>query len=47
MGAIKAVFGWIFRNALLFALIVAALIAHSVWSEAQQAEQGRAIRSAG
>ncbi|MBX7494226.1 hypothetical protein K3163_13500 [Qipengyuania sp. 1NDW9] len=39
MGAIKAVFGWIFRNALLFALIVAALIAHSVWSEAQQAEQ--------
>ncbi|MBY6219237.1 hypothetical protein [Qipengyuania aquimaris] len=39
MGAIKAVFGWIFRNALLFALIVAALVAHSVWSEAQQAEQ--------
>lgn len=39
MGAIKAVFGWIFRNALLFALIVAALVAHSLWTETQKAEQ--------
>lgn len=31
MSAIKAIVGWTFRNALLFALIVAALVAHSVW----------------
>ena len=32
MRAIKAIFGWLFRNAILFGLIVAALVAHAVWT---------------
>ncbi|MBV7265751.1 hypothetical protein [Erythrobacter ani] len=35
MRALKALFGWIFRNALLFALIVAALVAHAIWTQNQ------------
>lgn len=38
MSAIRAIFGWVFRNAILFALIVAALIAHAVWTEGRSGE---------
>lgn len=38
MRAIKAIFGWVFRNAILFALIVAALLTHAVWSQGRDAE---------
>lgn len=41
MNAIRAILGWVFRNAILFALIVAALIAHAVWSEGRTAERAQ------
>jgi len=41
MSAIKAIFGWIFRNAILFVLIVAALIAHAVWTQSRADERSQ------
>lgn len=44
MSAIKAIFGWIFRNALVFALIVAALIAHAIWIQGRADEGSNPAR---
>lgn len=41
MNAIKAVAGWAARHALLFALIIAALVAHSLWSDRQADKRAR------
>ena len=46
MGAIKAVFGWVFRNALLFVLIVAALVAHSIWMQSSEGDPATRQESA-
>lgn len=41
MNAIRAILGCVLRNAILFALFVAALIAHAVWSERRAAEHAQ------
>lgn len=42
MSVIKAIIGWVFRNALLFVLIIAALVAHAVWSQSRTTERAQA-----
>lgn len=41
MSAIKAILSWVFSNAIVFVLIVAALIAHTVWSQGRNAERAQ------
>ncbi len=41
MSAIKAILSWVFRKLILFALIVAAMIAHAVWSQGRNAERAQ------
>jgi uncharacterized protein (AIM24 family) len=42
MSAIKAILGWVFRNAFLFVLIMAALMAHAAWLRGPAADQAHA-----
>lgn len=45
MRAIKAIFGWLFRNAILFGLIVTALVAHAVWTQGRADERAQVERA--